>query len=96
MGIKPGIGTFGSVGRAQVLLENEISLSIKLVSRRRDEVLSNVLVDSCVDSGLDKTRRTNTRRRDGSQIITDCGNFSLDLKQLGFSASPFSSQTPRP
>ena len=66
MVIKPGIGTFGSVGRAQVLLENEISLSIKLVSRRRDEVLSNVLVDSCVDSGLDKTLRTNTRRRDGS------------------------------
>ncbi len=28
-------GTFGSVGRCQVLLENEISISIKLVSRRK-------------------------------------------------------------
>ncbi len=32
-------GTFGSVGRCQVLLENEISISIKLVSRRKHEVL---------------------------------------------------------
>ncbi len=31
--------TFGSVGRCQVLLENEISISIKLVSRRKHEVL---------------------------------------------------------
>ncbi len=30
---------FGSVGRCQVLLENEISISIKLVSRRKHEVL---------------------------------------------------------
>ncbi len=29
----------GSVGRCQVLLENEISISIKLVSRRKHEVL---------------------------------------------------------
>ncbi len=32
-------GTFGSVGRCQVLLENEISISTKLVSRRKHEVL---------------------------------------------------------
>ncbi len=29
------LGTFGSVGRCQVRLENEISISIKLVSRRK-------------------------------------------------------------
>ena len=34
---KPAFGTFGSVGRCQVLLENEISISIKLVSRRKHE-----------------------------------------------------------
>ncbi len=34
MVIEPAFGTFGSVGRCQVLLENEISISIKLVSRR--------------------------------------------------------------
>ncbi len=39
MVIEPAFGTFGSVGRCQVLLENEISFSIKLVSRRKHEVL---------------------------------------------------------
>ncbi len=37
--IEPAFGTFGSVCRCQVLLENEISLSIKLVSRRKHEAL---------------------------------------------------------
>ncbi len=39
MVIEPAFGTFGSVGRCQVLLEKEISISIKLVSRRQHEVL---------------------------------------------------------
>ncbi len=39
MVIEPAFGTFGSVGRCQVLLENWISISIKLVSRRKHEVL---------------------------------------------------------
>ncbi len=39
MVIEPPFGTFGSVGRCQVLLENEISISIKLVSRGKHEVL---------------------------------------------------------
>ncbi len=34
MVIEPTFGTFGSVGRCQVLLENEISISIKLFSKR--------------------------------------------------------------
>ncbi len=34
MVIEPAFGTVGSVGRCQVLLENEISISIKLVSWR--------------------------------------------------------------
>ncbi len=46
------------MSRCQVLLENEISISIKLVSRRKHEVL----VDDCVDCGLQKTQRTNTSR----------------------------------
>ncbi len=33
MVIEPAFGTFGSVGRCQILLENEISISINLVSR---------------------------------------------------------------
>ncbi len=39
MVIEPAFGTFGSVGVCQVLLENEISIFIKLVSRRKHEVL---------------------------------------------------------
>ncbi len=39
MVIEPAFGTFGSVGKCQVLLENEICISIKLVSRRKHEVL---------------------------------------------------------
>ncbi len=66
MVIEPAFGTFGSVDRCQVLLENEISISIKLVSRRKHEVLYNVLVDGCVDCGLQKTQWTNTSRWHGS------------------------------
>ncbi len=39
MVIEPAFGTFGSVGRCQVHLENEINISINLVSRRKHEVL---------------------------------------------------------
>ncbi len=66
MVIEPAFGTFGTVGRCQVLLENEISISIKLVSRRKHEVLYNFLVDGCVDCGLQKTQWTNTSRWHGS------------------------------
>ncbi len=66
MVIEPVFGTFGSVGRCQVQLENEISISIKLVSRRKHEVLQNFLVDGCVDCGLQKTQWTNTSRWHGS------------------------------
>ncbi len=66
MVIEPAFGTFGSVGRCQILLENEISISIKLVSRRKHEVLWNFLVDVCVDCGLQKTQWTNTSRWHGT------------------------------
>ncbi len=39
MVIETASGTFGSVSRCKVLLENEISVSILLVSRRKHEVL---------------------------------------------------------
>ncbi len=47
---------------AKVLLENEISISIKLVSRWKHKVLQNVLVDGCVDFGLQKTQWVITSR----------------------------------
>ncbi len=54
MVIEPAFGTFGSVGRCQVLLENEISIFIKVDGR------------CCVDCGLQKTQWTNTSRWHGS------------------------------
>ncbi len=50
----------------KVLLEKKISISIKLVSRCKHKVLQNLLVDVCIDSGLEKTQWTNTSRRHGS------------------------------
>ncbi len=47
---------FGTVGRCQVLLGKEIRISIKLVSRWKHKVLQNLLVDGCIDFGLDKTQ----------------------------------------
>ncbi len=51
---------------AEVLLEKETSISIKLVSRWKHKVLQNILVDGCIDFGLDKTQWTNTNRRHGN------------------------------
>ncbi len=58
----PTFGDFGSVGRCQILLKNEISIFKKLVSRRKHEVLRNFLVNGCSDLGFQKTQWTNTSR----------------------------------
>ncbi len=55
-------GAFDSVGMCQIQLENEISIFKKLVSRRKHEVLQNVLVNGCSDVGFQKTQCTNTSR----------------------------------
>ncbi len=47
----------------KVLLEKEISNSIKLVSGWKHKVLQNLLVDGYIDFRLDKTQWTNTSRR---------------------------------
>ncbi len=54
------------MGRCQILLENESSIFKKLVSRRKDEVLQNVLVNGCSDVGFQKTQWTNTSRWHGT------------------------------
>ncbi len=51
---------------AKVLLEKQINISIKLLSRWKHKVLHNCLVDGCIDSRLDKTQWTNTSRRHGT------------------------------
>ncbi len=65
MVIEPAFGTFGSVGRCQVLLENEIIISIKCQQKEAWSALK-FLVDGCVDCGLQKTQWTNTSRWHGS------------------------------
>ncbi len=50
------------MGRCQILLENEISILKKLVSRRKHEVLQHFLVNGCSDVGFQKTQWTNTSR----------------------------------
>ncbi len=51
---------------AKVLLEKEISISIKLFSRWKQKALQNLLVYGCIDFGLDKIQWTNTSRRRGT------------------------------
>ncbi len=50
------------VGRCQILLENEISIFEELVSRRKHEVLQNILVNGYSDVGFQKTQWTITNR----------------------------------
>ncbi len=51
---------------AKVLLEKEISISIKLVSRWKHNVLQTLKVDGCIDFELDKTQWTNISRSHGT------------------------------
>ncbi len=65
---------------AKVLLDKEISISIKLVSRWKHKVLQNLLVDSCIDFGLDKTQWTNTSRRHSTDLNNETEVACLKIK----------------
>ncbi len=65
--------------------KNEISIFKKLVSRRKHEVLQDFLVNGCSNK---KHNGTTPAEDIAPQIITDCGNLTLDFKQLGLWASP--------
>ncbi len=67
---------------------NEISIFKKLVSRRKHEVLQNFLVNGCSDVGFQKHNGPTPADDIAPQIITDCGNLTLDFMQLGLWASP--------
>ncbi len=64
-------------------LENEISIFKKLVSRRKHEVLQNSLVKGAVMLVFKKYNGPTPADDIAPQIITDCGNLTLDFKQLG-------------
>ncbi len=55
----------------------------KLVSRRKHEMLQNVLVNVCSDVSFQKHNGPTPADDIAPQIITDCGNLTLDFKQLG-------------
>ncbi len=57
----------------------------KLVSRRKHEVLQDFLVNGCSNK---KHNGTTPAEDIAPQIITNCGNLTLDFKQLGLWASP--------
>ncbi len=93
MSIEPAFGTFGSVGRCQFLLENEIGISIKLVSRRKHDVPLKCPWYSCFDCGLQKTQWTNTSRWHGSPNNHWLCKLHTGLQQHGFCAFPSFSRT---
>ncbi len=71
---------FCSVGRWQILLENEISIFKKLFSRRKLEVLQNFLVNSAVTLVFKKHNGPTPADDIAPQIITVYGNLTLDFK----------------
>ncbi len=68
---------------AKFLLENEISISIKLFSRWKQKALQNLLVYGCIDSGLDKTRdqHQQTSRHPKSSLTVETSS-SLGSKNV--------------
>ncbi len=95
MVLKPGTGSFGTVCRCQVLLENEICISIKLVSSMKHEAWSALKLPGIRLCWPWTSENSGPTPADymAPQTITDCGNFTLDLKQRGFCASPLFLQT---
>lgn len=89
-------GSAGSVGWWNVLLGNELCISIKLSSRGKQDVFYNFLLDGCAGVGFDKTQRTRPADDMPPKTIPDCRNFEPDLKQPGFCASPIFLQTLTP
>ncbi len=76
------------MGRCQILLENEISIFKKLVSRRKHEVLQNVLVNGWRDVGFQKTQWTNISRWRCSPNHHRLWKLNTGLQATGLWASP--------
>ncbi len=79
---------FWQCGQVQILLENEINIFKKLVSSRKHEMLQYFLVNVCSDVGFKKHNGPTPADDIAPKIITDCGNLTLDFKQLELWASP--------
>ncbi len=81
-------------GRCQILLENVNSASLQSWSAKGSMKCSKILVNVCNNKRVQwccfqKKHNGPTPADDiAPQIITDCGNLTLDFKQLGLWASP--------
>ncbi len=92
MVIEPAFGTFGSVCRCQVLLENEISISIKLVSRRSMKC-SKISWQTAALTVDFRKHKTNTSRWHGSPNHHWLWKLHTGLQEHGFCVSPLFLQT---
>ncbi len=66
-------------GEAHSLLENEFSIFKKLVSRKKNEMLQNFLVNGCSDVGFQKTQWTNTSRWHCTRLPRNFGAFHFSF-----------------
>lgn len=92
---KPFTSGFGTVSRCQVVLKNEIFISIKLFSRWKHEVLQNLLI-AALTLPLIKHSGPTPAADMAPQTITDCGYLTLDFRHFGISLSPVFLQTLAP
>ncbi len=75
--------SFWQCGQVPNPAANEISIFKKLVSRRKHGVLQYLLINGCSEVGFQKHNGPTPADDIAPQIITDCGNLTLDFKQLG-------------
>ncbi len=75
---------------AKALLEKEISISIKIVSRWKHKVLQNLQVDGCIDFGLDNTmdQHQQTSRLPKSSLTSETSHWtSISLDSVPLQSS---------
>ncbi|KAL7840623.1 hypothetical protein AOLI_G00259460 [Acnodon oligacanthus] len=78
MGIKPGFGASGGMGRGQVLLEDEICISIQILSRRNHEKRQTVVKKNKKGPSCKFTLDCTHPVEDG---ILDSANFETFLRE---------------
>ncbi len=94
MVIEPAFGTFGSVGRCQVLLE-KWNQHLHKACQQKEAWKCSKMSWYMAALTVDFRKHSGPTPADdmAAQIITDWGNFTLDFKQHGFCASPLFLQT---
>ncbi len=96
MVIEPAFGSFGSVGRCQVL-QKKLNQHLHKTCQQKEAWCALKFPGRWL-CWLDFRKHSESTPADdmAAQIITDCGNFTLDFKQHGFCASRLFLQTMGP